>query len=363
MRRQSRGLLSALLGLCVTGSVLTGSVPAGTPAQARVISTTTTETASETTAVTKAGTAGTAGTSTVTTVLAVSVDGLKPWAIRTLGPERAPVLHRLIREGASTLNARTARELTDTLPNHTTMVTSRRISAASGGHGVTWNDDRLEPRTVHEAAGGRVGSMFSQVAASGGETALFAGKSKFRLFARSWPGGIDRFELREHNGRLVGLALADLREHERALRFVHLSAPDVVGHRSGFRSAAYLDAVARVDTLLGRLLATLEEPGLAGRSALVVTADHGGAAGSHRDPTKLANYRIPFLAWGVGVAPGADLYTLNPDYADPGRRRTGYATAPPPVRNGALANLVADLLGLGPVPGSEHNAAQDLDLR
>ena len=59
-------------------------------------------------------------------VVAVSVDGLNPRAIRELGHRRSPVLHRLRAHGAGTLNARTARELTVTLPNHTGMVTGRR---------------------------------------------------------------------------------------------------------------------------------------------------------------------------------------------------------------------------------------------
>jgi len=82
--------------------------------------------------------AGASGvTNAVTKVVVVSIDGLMPRAIRELGREGTPNLHRLIAEGASTLNARTERELTITLPNHTGMVTGRRISAAHGGHGVT----------------------------------------------------------------------------------------------------------------------------------------------------------------------------------------------------------------------------------
>ena len=52
---------------------------------------------------------------------------------------------RLMAEGASTLNARTVRELTLTLPNHTSIVTGRRVAAEHGGHGVFWNDERLAP--------------------------------------------------------------------------------------------------------------------------------------------------------------------------------------------------------------------------
>ncbi|MDO3397695.1 alkaline phosphatase family protein [Nocardioides sp. SOB44] len=301
----------------------------------------------------------------VASVLAVSIDGLNPRAIRELGRDRAPTLHRLIDEGASTMNARTARELTTTLPNHTGMLTSRRVNADRGGHGVTWNDDRLRPRTVHAAAGETVRSAFSVVHDETRPTALFASKTKFTLFKRSWRSKIDRFTVRENNALLMRRVRGDLLNNDRAFRFVHFSKPDVVGHDRGFLSPAYLDAVADVDRLLGRLIAAIEaDPVLKNGLVLIVTADHGGKGHSHSDPTRYANYRVPFMAWGPGVAADADLYELNPHYASPGTSRTTYATTPPPIRNGAIANLVTDLLGLGPVPGSQRqfNKAQDLDL-
>ena len=311
---------------------------------------------------TRSGQPAAAAATTVTTVIAISLDGLNPRAIRLLGAERAPTLHRLIDEGASTLNARTEREQTNTLPNHTGMVTGRRIDAAKGGHGVVWNDDRLEPRTVQEAAGHPVGSVFSVVDSPERDTAMFASKQKFSLFERSWPAGIDRSVIRANNTRLVRLVRADIADHDRAFRFVHLSMPDVAGHAHGFMSSEYLDAVARTDTLVGRILARVEHHGdLADHTVLMVTADHGGRGVSHRDETKLYNYRIPFLVWGAGVAAGEDLYDLNPDYADPGKKRTRYA-GDQPVRNGDVANLATDLLGLKAVSGSEHDADQDLDV-
>lgn len=299
----------------------------------------------------------------VTSVLAVSIDGLSPAAIRRLGPAGAPTLHRLIDEGASTMNARTERESTSTLPNHTGMLTGRRVDADRGGHGVTWNDDRLEPRTVHAAAGETVRSAFSVVHDETRSTALFASKTKFTLFRRSWSSKIDHFRIRGSNRRLMRLVRSDLDDRTRAFRFVHFSKPDVVGHDRGFMSEAYLDAVADVDRLLKQLVDAIEsDPVLASGLVLVVTADHGGKGRNHTDPTRYANYRVPFLAWGPGVAAGTELYELNPDYATPGTSRTSYATAPPPIRNGAVANLATDLLGLGPVPGSEFNKAQGLDL-
>ena len=296
----------------------------------------------------------------VDTVVAISIDGLNPKAITKLGKQRAPVLNKLIRQGATTLNARTAMELTDTLPNHTSMVTGRRIEAATGGHGVTWNDDRSLPATVQDAAGHEVSSVFNVVHDAGGSTALFASKTKFSLWDRSWPDAIETDVIVENNPTLVRGFISDLTNHTRSFRLLHLSAPDATGHDRGFMSPAYLDAVAATDRLVGKVMKTIAvTPGLAGHTAVILTADHGGQGASHRTPDKLANYKVPFMVWGPGVAAGANLYSINPDYTNPRLARTTYADAP--IRNGDVANLALDLLELPAVPDSELNADQDLD--
>ncbi|PVG81074.1 hypothetical protein DDE18_19870 [Nocardioides gansuensis] len=299
----------------------------------------------------------------VDAVVAISIDGLNPAAIRWLGEAGTPTLHRLMEDGASTLNARTEFEQTETLPNHTGMVTGRRIDRSTGGHGVTWNDDRRRPRTVQAAAGHTVESVFTQVHGAGELTGLFASKTKFSLFDRSWPAAVDVSTIIEDDRRLARAVRRDLASTDRAFRFVHFALPDRTGHDKGFMSAAYLDAVRGVDRLVGTLLDAIEsDPDLAGRTAVIVTSDHGGKGPSHYQAARLANYRVPFFVLGPDVAAGADLYALNPDYADPGRNRTTYADALQPVRNGAVANLALDLLGLPPVPDSEHAVQQDLDV-
>ncbi len=303
---------------------------------------------------------GTAGPTTK--VLAISVDSMGSRAVRLLGPDRAPTLYRMMRQGAGTLNARTAREQTETLPNHTSMVTGRRIDADRGGHGVTWNDNRLDPATVQEAAGHPVSSVFQVVHRSGGSTGMFVSKTKLALFERSWPRSVDRSVVRLDNRRLVRIVRRDLVRHRRAFTLVHLSGPDVVGHAEGFLSPAHLDAVAGADRQVGRLLRAIQaRPRLRDHLTVVLTADHGGAGDGHADPAKRVNYTVPFVVWGAGVAAGGDLYDLNPDYRNPGSRRTGYAQRQP-VRNGDVANLALDLLALPAVRHSEMNAAQDLDV-
>ncbi len=130
-------------------------------------------------------------------MVAISVDGLNPDAIRELGPERAPSFHRLLDEGAGTLNARTAVEMSVTLPNHTGMLTGRRIERKTGHH-VDFNEDNHSD--VHTEAGAYRSSLFDVVHDRGGRTALYASKDKFALFDRSWGGdrGADDRVGRDH---------------------------------------------------------------------------------------------------------------------------------------------------------------------
>lgn len=349
MSRQRRAVSGALLALVGSALAVVGSAdhveqpaPAdrAVPAAARI--------------------AGPAG---VRRVVAVSLDGLNPVAIRRLGPERTPTLHRLIRWGASTLNARTSVNRTETLPNHTGMVTGRNIDKRWRGHGVEHNT--LAPGTVHGYAGHPVGSVFSVVRNHGGNGGLFVSKDKLVLFKRSWSRAIWRYVLEPHDRRLVSAVRSDLRRRNRAFRLVHLSRPDAVGHAHGFMSEAYLDAVERTDEELGRIVNLIAGTDRLRRTtALIVTSDHGGRGDDgHAQAGRLANYRVPFVVWGRGVARGADLYELNPGRADPGRRRPGWGARRQPVRNADVANLALDLLGLPAVRGSRADRGQDLAWR
>lgn len=295
-------------------------------------------------------------------VIAISIDGMSVAAVRRLGRKQLPNLYRFMRQGASTTNARTEREMTVTLPNHTGMVTGRRIDAAAGGHGVTWNDDRLTPSTVQAAAGTDVRSVFSVVDAAGGSSALFAAKTKFSLWQRSWPEAIDVTTIDEDNSALVDRFVADL-DTDRDFRFLHLSPPDIAGHAGGWMSPAYLAGVRKADALLGRVVAAVDaDPVRKAGTTILLTSDHGGRGRDHSDARQLDDYRVVFMARGAAVGRGVDLYAINPTYRDPGTRRTTYGIRRPPVRNGMIANLALDLLGLPPVEGSELDASMDLRL-
>jgi type I phosphodiesterase/nucleotide pyrophosphatase len=307
-------------------------------------------------------------------VIGISIDGLNPQAIEELGKSRTPAFHRLMREGAFTLNARTVREKTSTTPNHTTMLTGRRVDAKHGGHGYTENFDN--GGTIHQAAGHYVASVFDVVHDNGGSTAFFGSKAKFRLYKRTWNthgapdqvgpdngrAKIDRFIIDLDNTRLTSKVTAELRRKPRDFTFVHLSLPDRVGHASGFMGKQYLDAVRHTDRLVGRILNTVaDRPELRRHTLVMLTADHGGRGPSHYNARRLQDFRIPFMAWGPGVPAGRNLYSLNPTFRSPGSSRTSYH-GEQPIRNGDLANLATDALDLPRVPGSQFDRPRTLNL-
>jgi hypothetical protein len=276
-------------------------------------------------------------------------------------------------EGASTLSARTVYEFTNTLPNHSSMVTSRPVTV-TGGHRVTFNEDNGS--TMHVTAGAYCASVFDVVHDNGGRTALYAGKTKFDFLDRSWNatnGAVDTTGADNGRDKIDTYLRAGDRATTDALKtalttapadfaMIHYPGPDAVGHAQGYMSAAYVAEVARTSGLIGELLDTIAgSPALAASTVVVLSSDHGGLGTSHANATAAVNYTIPFFAWGVGVTAGADLYALNPDRTDPGTSRPDY-TAAQPIRNAEAGNLALDLLGLPVIPGSVINTGQTLDL-
>ena len=310
-------------------------------------------------------------------VVVVSIDGLRPDAITTLGPEVLPNFYRLRAEGAFTDNARTDYDYTETLPNHTSMVTGRPVTGECG-HEMTVNF-AASSTDIHE--NGYIASMFDVAHDHGFSTALFIGKTKLAAISGSYTDRGANDITGEDNGtskidtavldfflpQMVDDYVLELAQHRWELSMLHIRLPDSVGHVHDWNidpASQYMDSIVTVDGYLGQILDSIEStPGLAGATSLIVTSDHGGeqnAGLTHTDPVLEKNYTIPFYVWGPGVKAGGDLYDLNPDLVDPGTGRPDFNDLAQPIRNGMVGNLALDLLGLPPIPGSCFNVSQQL---
>jgi hypothetical protein len=310
----------------------------------------------------------------VTHVIHISVDGLRPDAVTALGPAYCPAFHRLMVEGASTLNARTDCDYTNTLPNHACQMTGRHVLGPDG-HGVSFNSDG--GGTIEDAHGSYVAGIFDVVHDHGLTTALFAGKDKFALFDRSWNevngapditgeddgrDKIDHYYYLFNTADLVDSFLSLLDSAPPGFYFLHLRDPDTDGHAYGWQSPEYQAAVIRMDGYIGMVFDAVESnPAFASSTAITVTADHGGIGTGHGTSSLPENYTVQLHAWGAGISAGGDVYELNPfTRLDPGPASISCGAPDQPVRNGETANLAASLLGLPPVPGSTIGDADPL---
>lgn len=291
---------------------------------------------------------------------------------------------RLINEGAATLNARTDYTYTVTLPNHTCMVTGRPVKTPDdwqecAGHLWEWNGDFPSDKaaaSLHATnpAKGYTASTFDVAHDNGLKTALYSGKSKFKVYTVSYgptlgaehANGRNKIDFSIIGSGIHAKALADLKANKPAYAFLHYPEPDSAGHAAGYLGDEYRNAVKAVNGYLGDLLALIEtDPEWKDRTAIVLSADHGGEPGtkSHGSAKHPYNYTIPFIVWGTGVAKGADLYKINAaTRTDPGEGRPVYAPTGQPIRNGDGGNLSLKLLGLPAVPGSHINSKQDLNV-
>jgi len=322
-----------------------------------------------------------AGTGPIEHVIHVSVDGLRPDAITALGPTNLPNFYRMRTEGAFTDNARSDYDYTVTLPNHTTQLTGRGVLGPAG-HGWTENTDPPEGATLASNKGFYIAGVFDVAHDHGLRTGEYASKSKFSLFQTSWndtngaidltgddngANKIDIYVNTEDTAVLVNTLVANMSTQILDYAFIHLGDPDAMGHENGWDptpGSPYSDTVKAMDGRLGVIFSLISTNAqLAGRTAVVLTADHGGYLDDHSDPTIPLDYTVPFYVWGPGVMAGAPLYTLNPTTRlEPGTGRPTYDAPVQPIRNGEAANVSLKLLGLPPVPGSTIGAAQDLAL-
>ena len=194
-------------------------------------------------------------------------------------------------------------------------------------------------------------NIFSMVAESGGQSALYTSKEKFDLLRRSWP--IDRYLYLKRAHMLVPQALEEMKTNDYKFVYLHVRSPDRAGHSmKGAKNAVYDEAVTEADTYLGEVRMLIErDPKLRGNTAIVLTADHGFAdSGNHGDEAFHQNFQIPFCSFGPGVKAGGDFYDINVPrgvISNPQRERGDTMKS---IRNAYAGVLSADWLGLTPKP-------------
>jgi len=251
-------------------------------------------------------------------LLFITIDTLRADHVGAYGAKNVatPNLDRLAKEGA--LARRASVQVPLTRPSHISIFSGRYPAE----HGIRDN--------VAPALGGDVPLMAETLKGSGFSTAAFVSSI---VLAR--PSGLergfdtfsDRFEVAEDDARFLntiqrrgdvatGEAIEWIRARkaDRFFAWVHLYDPHDPYEPPGRYAVEYADRpydgeVAWSDELVGRLLTALSEGGVADRTLVVVTSDHGEGLGDHGEAVHgyfiyETTLHVPLVIRGPGVKPG-----------------------------------------------------------
>lgn len=234
-------------------------------------------------------------------VIIIGVDGLSPDGVMKA---QTPNLRDMMKNGSWSLHAR------GVLPTTSGANWASIIGGAGPEqHGVTSNDWQVGefnfPTSV-SGSGGFFPSIFQVLTDQRPEWEVGS--------IYHWTGFGNLYDHRfvdyDVNGKdedeTTALATAYIKAKKPAFLFVHLDHVDHAGHADGHGTPHYYEAVAKADTLIGRIRQATVDAGIADETVILVTSDHGGVGKGHGGES-LAELEIPWIAYGKGVNPGRQL--------------------------------------------------------
>ena len=232
-------------------------------------------------------------------VVMFMIDGLRPDALQA---GATPVIDSLIARGSFSFQAQTVYPST-TLTCHTSLIYSvgPELHAVRSGDCLVAGDWRRP----HVA----VPSLYEVAHRAGLGTAVFS-SWEWLADVLGGPGTVDESayipptETEKHRVLEIASAAARYSAQGRpGLSFLYLGAVDAAGHRHGWMSKQYTEALSKSDRAVGIVLESLEHSGGLGKNACLILADHGGQDSDHGTETK-EDMTIPWIIVGAGVCQG-----------------------------------------------------------
>lgn len=223
-----------------------------------------------------------------------SIDGMRPDALQQA---RTPNIDRLIREGASTMKARTVMPSV-TLPCHTSMFRGVDV----GRHGITTN--------IFTPLARPVPSVIDVAHQHGKRCGMFYNWGPLRDLcgpdSLAYAYMTSDSKTNEGDARVAKVAAEHIVGDQLDFAFVYLGFTDSSGHAHGWMSEPYIAAIENADKCVGLVLSACQEGGL--RPTVLLQSDHGGHERSHGTEMD-EDMTIPWMMWGEGVHPTGELRT------------------------------------------------------
>jgi predicted AlkP superfamily pyrophosphatase or phosphodiesterase len=306
----------------------------------------------------------------------ISIDGFRADMISALGEKSLKTLFKIRKDGAFTDNARTDHNITITLPNHTGMLTSLpfktiiKSTMKTVGHGVYFNKDYTD-MNIHMLNNNYTYSIFNTLFNNNKTGSMYVNKEKFTFIYKSYKEYIKKFFINPNNNigvvPIIKELINDIKNGSASdYNFIHYGQTDKMGHKHGWNSKEYKEALMNIDYNIGVLINVLDN--LKKEYYIIITTDHGFGGPektAHHDITNKVNFTIPYYVYKNGGLnlKNNDLYSINlMTRKEPSANVNPNYNGMQPIRNSDTGNFVLSLFGLPPIKNSIINNKQDLSL-
>lgn len=226
-------------------------------------------------------------------VLLILIDGMRPDAMVQI-----PAAREVMEKAAYKLEGSTVFP-SCTLPCHMSLFYSRPPLV----HGITNNTYTARVRLKN--------GLLEVLRKAGKKTAMFYSWEELRDLYK--PGCLtdscfvhgDQYGWLEANARLTDKCIENLHQEQPDFAFLYLGAPDAAGHKQGWMSDGYMQALTQSWDCAKKVLDNLPED-----YAVIITADHGGHDKRHTTFMK-EDMTIPVLLLNTGRPAGETIQEYN----------------------------------------------------
>lgn len=219
-----------------------------------------------------------------------------------------PVINSLIKQGVISLKTRGVMPSLSA-PNWATILSG----AGPEQHGVTSNNWSLlnqgyEP-TITDADG-YFASIFTIIRKQMPKaiTSMF--------YDWEWLGTyenkkyINKEQFVEGQVMITSVALNYFKKEKPLFTFIYYGLPDETGHIKGFNSKEYYLSINEIDTEIGKIVDVIKEEGMAQKTTIIITSDHGGTENGNAGESML-EIEVPWIISGPGIKKNVLLETPN----------------------------------------------------
>ena len=231
-------------------------------------------------------------------VVIIGIDGL---SVEGLLKADAPVMHKMIAEGAFKKDARTV------LPSSSSSNWSAQILGAGPEiTGVTSNDWKPDAKHMTPVAVKSVGrspsiyDIIRQQRPQAEQGVVFHWDDYGRLLQKDM---VNHYEYAKTESEAASKFSEYILAKKPTFALLHLDHVDHAGHEDGHMTPKYLQSIVKADSLIGTVLAAIDKAGMKDNTLVMIVADHGGIKKGHGGESD-EEINIPVIYYGKGVKKG-----------------------------------------------------------